>query len=152
MSGKRPILAHTIRCSATLNATVAEIWAVWEDLPASPRWDLREQDVRLDGPFQTGTTGWSTQVGGRPGGPFTLTLVQPMARWVRELPLPGGRLVIDHRVESTGRREVLVAKDYTAHGPFAIVFAVVLAGGIRRSAALSFAALEAEAWRRARSM
>lgn len=42
-----------------------------------PQWDAREEVVRLDGPFQEGTTGFSKQTGRRPGWPFTLTRVEP---------------------------------------------------------------------------
>jgi hypothetical protein len=141
-------MKHSIECTATLGAAPAAVWAVWADMTSYPAWDPRDEEMRLDGPFATGTTGWSKQAGRRPGSPFTLTLVEPMTRWVNELPLPGGSLVIDHQLEAVSGGRSAVRKTYTAHGPMAVLFALHFGRGIRREMPASFAALEAEAARR----
>jgi uncharacterized protein YndB with AHSA1/START domain len=139
---------HSIDISGTLDGTVESIWRVWTDMAAYPDWDPREEETRLDGPFAPGTTGWSKQRGRRPGSPFEVTLVEPMSRWTNELPLPGGRLVIDHHLEALDEHRVRVAKTYTAHGPMSVLFALVFQRGIRREMPGTWAALEAEAARR----
>jgi Polyketide cyclase / dehydrase and lipid transport len=143
-------MKHTIECTSTLNAAAGEVWDVWADMAASPTWDPREEETRLDGPFVTGTTGWSKQKGGRAGSSFVLTLVEPTSRWVNELPLPRGRLVIDHHLHSLDDGQVLVRKTYTAHGPLAVLFAAYFSRGIRRQMPATFKALEAEAIRRSK--
>lgn len=141
-------MQHTTECTATLDGDLAEVWEVWADMPAYPTWDPREEETRLDGAFATGVTGWSKQVGGRAGSTFTLTLVKPMSRWVNELPLPGGRLVIDHRLTAAGEGRVALTKTYTADGPLAVLFRLYFSRGIRREMPTTFAALEAEVARR----
>ena len=70
-----------------------------------------------------------------------------MTRWVNELPMPGGRLVIDHHLEAVSGGGSAVRKTYTAHGPMAVLFKLFFGRGIRRGMPASFAALEAEAGR-----
>ncbi len=144
-------MKHTTECSTTLNADIAQVWDAWADMAAYPSWDPREEETRLDGPFATGTTGWSKQKGGRAGSSFVLTLVEPISRWVNELPLPMGRLVIDHHLQSLGDGQVLVRKTYTAHGPLSVLFALHFSRGIRREMPATFEALEAEALRRTKA-
>lgn len=95
------------------------------------------------------TTGWSKQVGPRPGSAFTVTEVVPGSRWSSEVPLPYGRLVVTHSLAADGTEWTRVVKSYAARGPFAWVLRFLFAPGIRRSTPATFAALEAEAVRRA---
>jgi hypothetical protein len=103
----------------------------------------------MNGPFQAGTTGWSKQVGPRPGSPFTLLRVEPKTRWTNEAPLPGGKLVIDHLLTDRGDGTIHLVKRYEVSGPMQLAFRTVFARGIRAEAPETFDALEAEAARRA---
>ena len=140
---------YAISCDTTIDGTVDSVWATWTDMASYPEWDPREESLRIDGPFEAGTTGFSKQVGGRPGADFRLTLVEPEERWKNELPLPGGRLVIDHWLSPTDDGRLHVIKRYEVHGPMSLPFRLFFARGIKEGAALTFAALEAEAARRA---
>ena len=142
-------MKYSITCSATVAAPAAAVWATWADMPAYPTWDDREETTTLDGPFAVGTTGFSKQKGGRDGSTFTLTTVEPNQRWSNEMPLPGGKLVIDHQLTDRHDGTAEVAKIYTAYGPMAVAFRLFFAKGIRREMPGSFAALEREANRRA---
>jgi hypothetical protein len=114
-----------------------------------PEWDPREQALRLDGPFEAGTTGWSKQVGPRPGSPFRLVRVEAPNRWTNESPLPGGRLSIDHLLTDRGDGTVHLTKRYEVHGPMQLAFRLIFAHAIRRDTPGTFTALEAETARRA---
>jgi hypothetical protein len=142
-------VTYRIDCVATLAGDQQAIWDTWTDMASYPSWDPREEELRIDGPFAVGTTGFSRQVGPRAGSTFRLTRVEPVSRWTNECPLPGGRLVLDHHLESLGDGRVSVLKRYEVHGPFEIVFRLLIGRGIRAEAPSTFAALEAEAKRRA---
>jgi hypothetical protein len=139
---------YAIDCEATVRGSLADIWNTWTDMASYPSWDPREEELRLDGPFEAGTTGFSKQVGPRPGSPFEIIRVEPMTRWTNVSPLPGGRLVIDHRLTGADDDNVHLLKHYEAHGPMSVAFRLFFARGIRTEAPGTFAALEAEAARR----
>lgn len=140
---------YTIDCETTIRGSLADVWATWSDMATYPEWDPREQEIRLDGPFQAGTTGWSKQVGPRPGSPFAITRVDGPHGWTNESPLPGGKLVIDHRLTDNGDGTVHVVKRYEVQGPMRLAFRLIFARGIVSQAPGTFAALEAETARRA---
>src|SRR5690349_501503 len=92
---------YVITCETTLLADPADVWAVWSDLASYPKWDDREEINQPNGPLAVGTTGTFKQRS-RGAGTYKITAVEPGGRWVNEIALPGGRLVIDHRVERAG--------------------------------------------------
>jgi len=139
---------YAIECEATIRGRLTDVWNTWTDMARYPEWDPREEVLRLDGAFAAGTTGWSKQVGPRPGSPFTLVRVEPQARWTNESPLPGGKLVIDHHLTDTGDGSVHLLKRYEVSGPMQLAFRLIFARGIEREAPGTFAALEAETARR----
>ena len=142
---------YAIDCDATIRGSLADIWNTWTDMASYPSWDPREEELRIDGPFQAGTTGFSKQVGSRPGSPFELTRVEPMTRWTNVAPLPAGKLVIDHRLTAGTDGTVHLVKRYEAYGPLSVAFRLFIGKGIRAEAPGTFAALEAEAARRTES-
>ena len=139
---------YSIECTATLTTGAEAIWNTWTDMASYPQWDPREEVLTIDGPFAEGATGFSKQVGPRAGSTFRITRVEPITGWTNECPLPGGRLVIEHRIHDNGDGTVLVAKRYEAWGPMSVAFRLVFARGIRAEAPSTFEALEAEALRR----
>ena len=60
---------YEITCSAVVDGEIQNLWDTWTDMAGYPDWDVREEEVRLDGPFAVGTAGFSKQVGRRPGSP-----------------------------------------------------------------------------------
>jgi Polyketide cyclase / dehydrase and lipid transport len=131
----------------TITGDIAAIWAVWTDMPRFPDWDPREEQTRLDGPFQPGTSGYSKQRG-NPGGPFTLAAVEPQRRWTVQSALPGGTLIIDHLVEPAGDGKVRVGKRYEVRGPLIPLFRLWYGPRVRRALGGTFTALEREVARR----
>src|SRR5215510_10708906 len=89
---------YTISEQATILADIDAVWSVVTDVDAWPGWDPHEQQARLDGPFQAGTTGWSKPNGG-PAATWTITEVVPGHRWSSECPLPGGKLTGENLFE-----------------------------------------------------
>ena len=137
-------MEYRVDVEATVEADAEAVWQAWSDFDRFPQWDPREEESRLEGPFAVGTSGWSKQKGyGR--NRITLTAVCEGERWEATTPLPGGRLVIDHRVTDLGNGLVRLAKTYTAHGPLSVAFRLYYARRIRREMAPSFAALAAQA-------
>jgi uncharacterized protein YndB with AHSA1/START domain len=139
-------MTYTLDLDATIAADPADVWLAWTDVDRFTEWDPREQQFRLDGDFVVGTTGWSKQRG-NPGGPFTLTAVEPGRRWQATCPLPGGSLTVDHMIEPQGDGQVRVAKRYQVRGPMSLAFRLFFAGRLRRDVPASFTALEQEARR-----
>lgn len=140
---------YAIDCEATVTGELDALWDAWTDMAAYPSWDPREEELRIDGPFQAGTTGFSKQVGPRPGSTFTVTGVEPKSRWTNEAPLPGGKLVIDHWLHPQPDGTIRLVKRYEAYGPMSVAFRFVFARGIRAEMPATFAALAREAARRA---
>jgi len=139
-------MQHSITCTKTISAEMHEAWAVWSDLEAYPEWDPREELNQLAGPFAVGTTGTFKQRG-RGAGTYRITELEPGKAWTSETALPGGKLVIEHSLES-GPNGVTLTKRYTAHGPMALAFRWFFAREIEREVPKSFAALEREIRRR----
>jgi hypothetical protein len=141
---------HTVIVEAELAGTVESIWAVLSDMPGYASWDPRAGQVRLDGPFATGTTGHVVSPAGK-GSPLLLSEVVPHERWTNELPLPGGRLVMTYVLAPVRPGRVRVTKTYVAHGPVSIAFRLWYGRAIRAELPATFAALDAEAARRTRA-
>ena len=139
---------YSLELDATLNVAHAAVWQTWTDISSFPDWDPREEEATLNGPFAVGSTVHSKQRG-NPGGEATIVAIEDGHRWTVAKPLPGGRLVIDHRLEPVGEQYVRVVKRYDVYGPIALVFRLVFAPKIRQSMPASFEALEREARRRA---
>jgi hypothetical protein len=139
-------MQHTITCAKAIAASQQEAWAVWSDLEAYPKWDPREELNELSGPFAVGTTGTFKQRG-RGAGQYRITALEPGTAWTSETALPGGKLVIEHLLESSPKG-VTLTKRYTAHGPLALAFRWFFAREIEREVPKSFAALENEIRRR----
>ena len=58
-------MEYDITLETTVDGDLRSIWDTWTDMESYPQWDPREAELRLDGPFQVGATGFSRQVGGR---------------------------------------------------------------------------------------
>jgi hypothetical protein len=139
---------YQICCEATVDGELHALWTTWTDMTSYPDWDRREELVRLDGPFQVGTTGFSKQAGRRPGGTFRLTRVQPTSEWTNETPLPGGKLVLIHQLAPAGPGRVQLTKIYQVYGPLSVLFRLHYGREIKRNIPTMFAALAVEAARR----
>jgi hypothetical protein len=82
------IVKHTVETKATPK----QIWRIWEDVDNWKTWDEQIKLSRLDGPFQTGTTG-CTQFRGTPLFKTLLTKVEPYQLVVQEAYLSFAKVI-----------------------------------------------------------
>jgi hypothetical protein len=135
---------YTLDLSTDISSSVSDVWRTWSDLESYPRWDPREQELRLESAFADGATGYSKQKGNR-GGPFTLVDVDFEKGWTTVCPLPGGELRIEHRlVPADTAGATRISKTYLVSGPLGVVFRLYYGSRIRAAQPASFAALAAE--------
>jgi uncharacterized protein YndB with AHSA1/START domain len=73
------ITKHTVETTATPE----QIWELWQDAENWKNWDQEIEFSRIDGPFQTGTTG-CTKFVGTPVIKTLLTQVEPQKLVVQE--------------------------------------------------------------------
>jgi hypothetical protein len=131
---------YLFECEATFEAEPAAVWATWTDVARWPEWDVSKEIARLYGPFGPGVSGWAKQRGNL-GGTFTITSVEVGRRWVTECPLPLGKVVFDHLLESVADGRVRVVKRVEVQGGFGPLLRL-FAPKMRRDIAESLAALE----------
>ena len=81
--------SHSIETAAT----PAAIWPFYSEVARWPLWDHEVQEVILDGPFVTGTTG-TMRITGQPLLPIHLTEVTPNGSFSDETALPDAGIVI----------------------------------------------------------
>ncbi|MFF0488656.1 SRPBCC family protein [Nocardia sp. NPDC003482] len=134
--------------SAVIRGDLDAIWAVATDVARWPEWDPHEQKARIDGPFEAGTSGW-VKPKGAPAGAFTVTAVEPKRSWTSEAGIPFGKLRGHRTYEALGDGTVRVAERVEIHGPFGPLFHLIWEKAMRADMPRTFAALEAEAARRA---
>jgi hypothetical protein len=131
---------YLFECEATFEAEPDAVWKLWTDVNRWPEWDVSKEIARLDGPFQPGACGWAKQHGNL-GGSFTITAVDAGRRWVTECPMPLGKVIFDHLLESAGGGRVRVVKSVRVEGGFGPLIRL-FAPKMRRDIAESLAALQ----------
>lgn len=85
------IIEHTVET----NALPERISAIWQDVENWNTWDHGLELSKIDGAFQTGTTGKLKPRGG-PLLSTRLTRVEPMKFFVDEARLPLTRIIVSH--------------------------------------------------------
>jgi hypothetical protein len=120
------IVKHTVKTKAT----PLEIWKIWEDVENWKTWDQEIELSRLDGPFQTGTTG-CTKFVGTPLLKTLLTQVEPHKLVVQEAYLFFAKVVsyqsmrqVDDKTEVTFRVEI--------RGLLSLFYSCMLRGFIKK--------------------
>lgn len=108
------------RGSVTSSAPASAVWALWSDTSTWPDWDPSVEAVRLDGPFEAGTTGTMTLAGPFEV-PVTLDVVEPGVRYLDRLSMGDLEIRIDHVVadladSDSGGCEVTVSTTITGPG------------------------------------
>jgi hypothetical protein len=120
------IVKHTV----ATKATPIQIWKIWEDVENWKTWDEQIELSRLDGPFQTGTTG-STKFVGTPLFKTLLTKVEPHKLVVQEAYLFYAKVVsyqsmrqVDDKTEVTFQVEI--------RGPLSLFYACMIRRFIKK--------------------
>ena len=117
---------------ATSSAPPAEFFARWADMQTWPEWNTDTEWVRLDGPFESGSTGVLKPKGG-PKVKFVIERLVPEREFVDTSKLVGARLVFDHRVERTDSGQTAVKIGVTLSGPLARIWNLILGKDISES-------------------
>ncbi len=130
--------------SAESAARPHAVWRRYVDVERWPEWSRNGvQWSRLDGPFEVGAKGKS-KAPGLPAATFRLVAVEPDARFVSEVRMPGGRLRLEHVVEPNEHGSRITHR-VEVGGPLAAVYARIigkttdeaLVDGVDRLAALA---------------
>ena len=124
-----PILATA---SVTSSAAPAAFFERWADTATWPDWNTDTEWVRMDGPFQAGTTGKLKPKGGF-AVPFVIARMVPGREFVDVSRLPGARLTFDHQVRTTADGGTRVDVTVALTGPLRAVWRAVLGGGLINS-------------------
>src|SRR5271170_6347133 len=110
------VIKHTVETTAT----PIQIWRVWEDVERWESWDHEIELSRLDGPFQTGTTGYLKPK----GGPLLKTLithVEPFKMFVQEAKLFLAKTVMTQSITKVaGKTQVTFQNEI--QGPLALFY------------------------------
>jgi hypothetical protein len=117
--------------STTSAALPDAVWQRYVDVEHWSEWSRHGVEwSSLDGPFEVGTKGKSKPPG-MPAGTFRLVTVEPEARFITEVKLPGSRLRFEHQVqpEASGSR---IRHSATVDGPLAFVYSRILRKSIVR--------------------
>ena len=118
-------MAWHFQHSAESSARPADVWRYYADVSKWPEWSQKGVKwARLDGPFETGTTGKSKPPG-LPAGRFRLVDVEPERKFVTESRFPGSRLVFVHLIEPS-MDGVRITHQGETSGPLAFLLTAVI--------------------------
>ncbi len=118
-----------IRYFVETTATPKQIWEVWQDVENWSSWDRDLEFSRIDGPFQSGTSGCFKTKNG-PLLETILTHVEPFKVFVQEAKLFLAKVVMTHFIsEVDGNTQVIIQTEIK--GPLAFFFACLIGRSIR---------------------
>jgi hypothetical protein len=120
------IIKHTVKTKAT----PAQIWKVWEDAENWKTWDHEIELSRLDGPFQTGTTG-CTKFVGTPLIKTLLIAVEPYKLVVQESQLSFAKVISTQSMKCDGDTTE-VTFQVEIRGLFSLFYACILGRFIKK--------------------
>ncbi|UJV43568.1 SRPBCC family protein [Streptomyces sp. AMCC400023] len=110
-------------------AAPSAFFARWADMATWPEWNADTEWVRLDGPFEAGSTG----VLKPKGGPRTKFVIAELTddRFVDVSRLAGARMTFSHFVEETQGGGTKVQVTVTLSGPLSHLWNLILGNGIK---------------------
>ncbi len=116
---------QVIEVTRETTAAREQVWKLWADVPGRTRWDTDLEYARLDGPFQTGSTG-EVKLEGQPARKFLITYSKPMEGYADRFFLPFyGKMDWHHTIKETnGGREVTFRIEVS--GPSALILAPIM--------------------------
>lgn len=121
------IIEHTVETTAS----PAAVWNIWQDVENWNTWDAGIEYSRLDGPFQTGTTGILKPKEG-PLVKTTLTAVEPLKGFSDEAKLPLAKIVVSHEMRPS-KGKTLITHRIEMKGPLAFLFAYLIGRGMKKN-------------------
>jgi hypothetical protein len=117
---------------AQSTAAPAGLFRKWGDMATWPEWNLDTEWVRLDGPFETGSTGVLKPKGG-PKVKFVIESLVPDREFVDVSLLVGARLTFRHVVETLADGGSRIRVTVTISGPLRWVWFKILGSGLQSS-------------------
>lgn len=112
------------------NATPAQIWRVWEDVETWKSWDEEIEFSRLNGAFETGTTGY-LKMHNSPILKTEITQCEPLQRYVFEAKLLLARSVSTSIIDQiAGRTYVTFINEI--QGPLVCFYALLIGRLIKK--------------------
>lgn len=120
------IVKHTVETKAT----PMQIWKIWQDVDNWKTWDEQIELSRIDGPFQTGTTG-CTKFVGTPLFKTLLTQVDPYKLVVQEAYLSFAKVVSYQSMRQVGDKTE-VTFQVEIRGPLSLFYACMLRRFIKK--------------------
>ncbi len=120
------IIKHTVETTAT----PAQIWKIWQDVENWKKWDQDIELSRIDGPFQTGTTG-CTKFIGTPLFKTLLTQVVPLKLVIQEAHLSFAK-VVSYQSMTYVKGKTQVTFQVEIRGPLSLFFACMLRRFIKK--------------------
>jgi hypothetical protein len=119
-----------IKRTVETKATPIQVWRIWQDVENWKNWDQDIEMCRIDGPFQTGTTG-CTKFIGTPLFKTLLTQVEPLRLVVQEAYLSFAK-VISYQSMSQVDGITQVTFQIEIRGPLSFFFACILGRFIKK--------------------
>lgn len=120
------IVKHTVETTAN----PMQIWRIWQDVENWKTWDQEIEFSRINGPFQTGTTGSSKFVG-TPPFKTLLTQVEPYQLVVQEAYLCFAKVIsYQSMTHNAGKTEVTFQVEI--RGPLSIFYACMVGRFIKK--------------------
>jgi hypothetical protein len=116
---------HLVTVSRTTTATSEQIWKLWADVPGRTRWDEGLESIRIDGPFDVGTTG-EVKLKGQPAVRFDILECRPMSRYTDRFHLPAGTTMDWHHTIDDGNGTRTVTFRVVVKGPTSLVLTPVM--------------------------
>ncbi|MES2345792.1 MAG: SRPBCC family protein [Chlamydiota bacterium] len=119
-----------IKYTMETKAAPSQIWRVLQDVENWNSWDYGLELSRLDGPFQTGTSGYLKPKEG-PLLKTLLTHVDPFKMFVQEAKLFLAKCVMTHSIDQVvGKTQVTFQTEI--RGPLAFFFACLIGPSIKK--------------------
>lgn len=102
--------------SIEIDATAAQVWAVFADVHGRKRWNAGIERIQLHGPFATGTT-FTMQPPGTDAFVSTLIAVDERKAFTDETVIDETRVIVDHRIDALSPARVKVTYATQITGP-----------------------------------
>jgi uncharacterized membrane protein len=115
--------------NTTSAAPPAEFFARWADMETWPEWNADTEWVRLDGPFETGSTG----VLKPKGGPKVKFVIEKLddSQFIDVSKLVGAKLTFAHQIKTT-KAGTHVTVSASLDGPLARIWNLILGKDISK--------------------
>lgn len=113
--------------SMDMDATPADVWAVFADVPGWKRWNAGIERIELHGPLAAGTT-FTMQPPGTDAFVSTLIDVDEHRGFTDETVIGDIRVVVEHRIDAVAPRGVRVTYATEVTGPDAADIGAMVTG------------------------